>query len=55
MIYEKTVIMIVYRLKIVRNEDQIFVVDKRWIVQRDTHDELMCREDIYRHFIVQLE
>ena len=53
--HEKTVIMIAHRLKTVRNADQILVVDKGRIAQCGTHDELMCREGIYRHFITERE
>ena len=49
--HEKTVIMIVHRLKTVRHADQILVVDKGQIVQRGTHDELMKQNGVYRHFI----
>ena len=49
--HDKTVIMIAHRLKTVRHADQILVVDKGQIVQRGTHDELMARDGIYRHFI----
>ena len=52
---EKTVIMIAHRLKTVRHADQIFVVDKGKIAQRGTHDELMCRDGIYRRFITGRE
>lgn len=53
--HEKTVIMIAHRLKTVRNADQILVVDKGRIVQCGTHDELMRRDGIYRHFITERE
>ena len=48
---EKTVIMIAHRLKTVHQANQILVVDKRQIVQRGTHEELMAQDGIYRHFI----
>ena len=52
---DKAVIMIAHRLKTVRNADQILVVDKGRIVQCGTHDELMRRDGIYRHFITERE
>lgn len=36
---------------IIRNANQIFVVDKGKIVQRGTHEELMKEEGIYRRFV----
>lgn len=48
---EKTIIMIAHRLKTVRHADQIIVVDKGRIVQKDTHEKLMGEDGIYRHFI----
>ena len=50
---EKTVIMIVHRLKTVRNADQILVVDQGRIVQRGTHDELIQQDGIYRSFVAE--
>ncbi len=38
-------------IKIVRNADKIFVVDKGKIVQTGTHDQLMQKEGIYKNFI----
>ena len=47
----KTVIMIVHRLKPVRNADQILVVDGGKIAQRGAHDELIKQSGIYADFI----
>ena len=52
---EKTVIMIAHRLKTVRRADQILVVDKGRIVQRGTHEELLCQDGLYRRFVVGRE
>ena len=42
-------------MTLIECEDQILVVDKGRIVQCGTHDELMRREGIYRHFITERE
>jgi ATP-binding cassette subfamily B protein len=47
----KTLISIAHRLNTVRGADQIVVLDAGCIVQRGTHDDLMCEEGIYRRFI----
>ena len=52
---EKTVILIAHRLKTVRRADQILVVDKGRIVQRGTHEELLCQDGLYRRFVVGRE
>ena len=52
---EKTVIMIVHRLKTVRHADQIIVVDKGQIAQRGAHEELLRQDGIYRRFITGRE
>lgn len=38
---DKTIIMIVHRLKTVRNADQILVIDDGQIVQQGRHEELI--------------
>lgn len=48
---EKTVVMIAHRLKTVRHADQIVVLDAGRIVQRGTHDKLMCEDGLYRRFV----
>lgn len=47
----KTCIMIAHRLNTVRHADQIFVIDDGRIVQRGTHDQLICQSGIYARFI----
>lgn len=47
----KTLVTIAHRLNTVRDADQILVVDEGHIVQRGTHEELMCSPGIYRRFI----
>ena len=47
----KTLVTIAHRLNTVRAADQILVVDEGHIVQRGTHEELMCSPGIYRRFI----
>lgn len=49
--HEKTVIMIAHRLSTVRHADQILVLDHAAIVQRGTHDELICQDGLYRDFV----
>lgn len=48
---EKTVIMIVHRLKTVEHADQILVIDHGKIVQKGNHESLMKEEGIYKNFI----
>ena len=53
---EKTVIMIVHRLKTVRHADQILVIDQEQIVQEQivqqgTHDTLLSQPGLYRRFL----
>jgi len=48
---EKTIIMIVHRLKTVRNADQIAVVENGKIAQLGTHTQLMQEGGIYRSFV----
>lgn len=50
---EKTVPMIVRRLKTVCNADQILVLDRRKIVQGGTHDTLVTQRGIYRNFVIE--
>ena len=52
---EKTVIMIVHRLKTVRHADQILVVDKGQIVQQGRHETLLAQDGIYRRLITGRE
>ncbi|MBR6358837.1 MAG: ABC transporter ATP-binding protein [Lachnospiraceae bacterium] len=47
----KTIIMIVHRLKTVRHADQILVVADGKIRQKGTHEELVAQEGIYRNFV----
>ncbi len=51
----KTIIMIAHRLKTVRHANQIIVVDDGEIVQKGTHDQLICEEGIYRRFVLGRE
>ncbi len=51
--HDKTVIMIAYRLKTVRNAHRIFVVDHGKIVQQGTHEELVAVDGLYRRFVVE--
>ena len=48
---DKTVIMIAHRLNTVRNAARILVVADGEIVQRGTHEELLCETGIYADFI----
>ena len=48
---EKTVIMIVHRLKTVRKADQIFVIDQGQIVQQGRHEELAAIDGLYKNFV----
>lgn len=48
---EKTIIMIVHRLKTVRNADQIVVIENGRIAQQGTHNALMQEDGIYRNFV----
>ena len=47
----KTVIMIAHRLKTIRNANQILVLNKGYIEQRGTHEELMRQGGIYKDFV----
>lgn len=47
----KTIIMIVHRLKTVRNADQILVVDDGEIIQKGKHEELIEQKGIYADFV----
>lgn len=49
--HNKTIVMIVHRLKTVRDADQILVLDGGHIVQRGTHEELMEQTGLYADFI----
>lgn len=48
---DKTIIMIVHRLKTVRHADQILVVDHGRIVQQGTHEQLIGQPGIYAAFV----
>ena len=48
---KKTVVMIAHTLSIVKNADQILVLDQGRIVQRGTHNELIAQDGIYRDFV----
>ena len=50
---DKTVIMIAHRLKTVQKADRIFVLENGKIVQQGTHEELMKKDGIYYHFVVE--
>ena len=46
----KTIITIAHRMATIRGADQILVVSDGCIAERGTHDELMRRSGLYRHF-----
>lgn len=46
----KTIITIAHRLATIRNADQILVVDDGRIAESGTHDELIRKNGIYKHF-----
>lgn len=50
---DKTVIMIVHRLKTVQKADWIFVLENGKIIQQGIHEELVKQDGIYRHFVVE--
>ena len=47
----KTIIMIAYRLKTVKNADQILVIDHGEIVQQRRHETLINQKGIYADFV----
>ena len=47
----KTLLMIAHRLNIVREADQILVLENGRIVQRGKHQELIQQEGLYRRFV----
>ena len=49
---KKTVVMIAHTLSIVKNADQILVLDHGEIVQHGTHDQLIGQQGIYADFIL---
>ncbi len=48
---DKTILMIAYRLKTVRNVDQILALDGGKIVQKGWHEELIGQPGIYADFV----
>lgn len=48
---DKTILMIAYRLRTVRNVDQILVLDDGKIVQKGWHEELIGQPGIYADFV----
>lgn len=48
---DKTIIMIVHRLKTVRRADQILVIDRGRIVQKGKHEQLIQETGIYADFV----
>lgn len=50
---EKTVLMIIRRLKTGRNAHQILVLNRGKIVQRGAHDTLVPQKGIYRNFVTE--
>ncbi len=48
---DKTIIMIVHRLKTVRHADQILVIDHGRIVQQGKHEQLIAEPGIYADFV----
>ena len=46
-----TCIIIAHRLSVIRDADEIVVIDRGGIVQRGTHNELMEQEGLYRELI----
>ena len=49
--HNKTIIMIVHRLKTVRHAEQILVLNNGKIVQQGTHEQLAAKEGLYREFL----
>ncbi|CAH2895883.1 MAG: RTX toxin transporter, ATP-binding protein [uncultured Paraburkholderia sp.] len=47
----RTVVIIAHRLSAVRHANQIIAMDKGWIVERGTHDDLLARGGYYAHLI----
>lgn len=48
---EKTVVVIAHRLATIEHADQILVVEDGTVVQRETHEELLAQEGVYRRFV----
>ena len=48
---DKTILMIAYRLRTVRNVDQILALDGGKIVQKGWHEELIGQPGIYADFV----
>lgn len=49
----KTVMMIAHRLSTILSADKVIVLDHGKILDSGTHEELMCRCDIYQHMVEQ--
>src|SRR5260221_1457121 len=54
MMEHRTSIVIAHRLSTIRHADEIIVLQKRHIVERGTHDELMRRQGVY-HKLVEMQ
>jgi ABC-type multidrug transport system fused ATPase/permease subunit len=50
-----TTIIVSHRLNLVRNCDEIWVLDDARLIARGTHDELMEESDLYRHMLIPTE
>lgn len=46
----RTTFMIAHRLSTLRNTDKILVINNGTLVEQGTHDELLDRDGLYRHF-----